>query len=451
MFDSKFAETLIDAALSYGMDAAEVYYCKTKSTEIMAGNGQAEKVTAKSDDGFAVRVLKDNRKAFVSSNSSDRKAAIDLVKEISRRCPLHSPDAYNVIPEPVLSKTSGIDEPFDKGLMEIPLSEKISKILEVEKAAKAYDPRVQGFGWLQYGDTLQDIAVFNSHGVKSESKGTIVYAYAYAIAGDSSSIQTGTHVDASGYFAKLSAERIGRTVAEFAVRMLGAEPIKTGEYKLLLPPETSSAFLGALSDMLSADQVQKGKSPFRDLLGQSVAAKKVTIVDDGLLPGGLATTLYDSEGMPAEETILIENGKLKTFLYDSYCAKKGGTKSTGNASRATYHSQPSISPSNFYLKPGSMKREALIKSVSDGLYITEVSGLHAAINPTSADFSVPAKALLVKNGEFAGAVDNITLSGNLLRFYDRIEGIADDLAWMPASGMIGSPTILVSNIKVTGD
>ncbi|MFH1891194.1 MAG: TldD/PmbA family protein [Candidatus Zixiibacteriota bacterium] len=451
MFDSEFAEMLIDAALSYGVDAAEVYYCKTKSTEIMAGNGQVEKVTAKSDDGFAARVLKDNRKAFASSNSTDRKAAIDLVKEIARRCPLHSPDVFNVIPEPVLSKATGVKEPFDQGLMEIPLAEKINKILEVEKAAKAYDSRVQGFGWLQYGDTLQDIAVYNSLGVKAASRGTVVYAYAYAIAGDDSSIQTGTYVDASGYFHKLSADHVGRTVAEYAVRMLGAESAKTGEYKLLLPPETSSAFLGALSDMLSADQVQKGKSPFRDLLGQSVAAANVTIIDDGLLPGGLATSLYDSEGMPTEETVLIQNGELKAFLYDSYCAKKGGTKSTGNASRGTYHSQPSISPTNFYLKPGSTKRESLIRSVSDGLYITEVSGLHAAVNPTSADFSAPAKALFVKNGEFAGAADNITLSGNLLKFFGSIEGMADDLAWMPSSGMIGSPTILVSDIKVTGN
>lgn len=451
MYDSKFAETLIDAALSYGVDDAEVYYCLTQSTEIMAGNGTAEKVTAKSDDGFAVRVLKDQRKAFASSNSNDTKAAIDLVRELARRCPLHSPDEFNVIPTPVAADDGDVEEPFDSTLTEIPLAEKIGKILEVESAAKSFDPRLQGFGWLQYGDMSQDIAIYNSRGVKSASRGTLIYAYCYAIANDKSSIQTGTHVDASGYFATFDSAKIGKTVAEYAVRMLGAKPMKTGEYRLVLPPETATAFLNAMSEMLSADKVQKGKSPFRDLLGQTVASEIVTVIDDGRLKGGLATSLYDSEGMPSEETVLIENGRLRNFLYDSYCAKKGRTRSTGNASRGNYHRQPAISPTNFYLKPGVVKRDDAMRSVEEGLYITEVSGLHAAVNPTSADFSVPAKALLIKNGEFAGAVDNITISGNLLKFFESIESLADDLAWVPSSGMIGSPTIFVADTKVTGN
>jgi len=451
MYDTKFAETLIDAALSYGVDAAEIYYCRTTSTEIMAGNGAAEKVTTKSDDGFAVRVLKDHRKAFASSNLSDTKAAIDLVRDLSRRCPLHSPDEFNVIPKPVIAAAGGVEEPFDSGLTEIPLADKIGKILEVESVAKAFDPRLQGFGWLQYGDISQDIAVYNSYGVKSESKGTLIYAYCYAIASDGSSIQTGTHVDASGYFATFDSAEIGRTAAEYAVRMLGAKPIKTGEYRLVLPPETATAFLNAMSEMLSADKVQKGKSPYCDLLGRTVASDIVTVIDDGRLEGGLATSRYDSEGVPTEETVLIENGKLKTFLYDAYCAKKGSTKSTGNSSRGSYHRQPAISPTNFYLKPGSTKRDEAIRSVDEGLYITEVSGLHAAVNPTSADFSVPAKALLIKNGEFAGAVDNITISGNLLKFFENIEMLADDLSWVPSTGMMGSPTIFVADTKVTGN
>ncbi len=450
MFSTEFSETLIDAAISFGTEAAEIYCCRSRETTIMVNNGQAETVNVKSDDGFAVRVLTGTRMAFASSNFSDRKAAVDLVRETAKGVSLNSPDENNVFPEALKNPVSGVEETFDTDLVSLPLSAKIEKVMEIEKAAKAYDSRIRGFGWLQYGDSIQEYSICNSRGVKAESRGTVVYAYSFAIAADGDGVQTGTFVGSSGHFAKLSAEEIGTTVAKYAIRMLGASSVATGEYPLLLPPETSSAFLSALADMLSAEQVQKGKSPFRDRLGERVAASSVTLIDDGVLPGGLATCEYDSEGVPTATTTLIENGILKSFLYDSYSAKKGNTISTGNSSRSNYHSRPSIAPSNFFLRPGDVSRQELIRSVSNGLYITEVSGLHAGINPATADFSVPAKALRVEHGEFAGAVDNITISGNVLTLLRSIEDIAEDLTWIPEGGMIGAPTVLISDTKVTG-
>jgi PmbA protein len=212
----------------------------------------------------------------------------------------------------------------------------------------------------------------------------------------------------------------------------------------------SCSLVGALIDMLSADEVQKGKSPFRDRLGEVVADKSVTIIDDGVLRGGMATCAYDSEGVPSATTPLIENGLLKSFLYDSYNAKKGGTQSTGNASKSSYHDRPSISPTNFYLQPGETAAEDLVGSVGKGLYLTEVSGLHAGINPTTADFSVPAKAIIVRDGEFAAAVDNITISGNMLELLRNVELVASDLKWIPGHGVVGAPTMKIGETKVAG-
>ncbi len=450
MFDSKFAEKLIDAALSLGAKGAEVYCCRSTETEIMVSNGQADIVTVKSDNGFAVRLVKNQRVAFGSSNQSNEKNAIELVAELAKRCALHSPDENNVIPKPARAPDSAIEEPFDPTLATRPLSAKIEMALDVEHAAIAYDRRITGFMWLQYGDSVQETAIYNSNGICCESTGSVATVFAYAIAEDGEAVQTGLNVESSGYFDRLSAKSIGETAAEYAIRMLGASSAETGEYRIVLPPETSSAFLRALSDMLSADRVQKGKSPFRDKLGELVASNLITVVDDGVFPGGLATSPHDSEGMPSQTTTLIDKGELKTFLYDSYCAKKGGTSSTGNASRASYHSQPVIAPTNFYLKPGEQTRESILKSVSNGLYITDLSGLHAAINPTTADFSVPAKAIVVKGGELSYPVDNITLSGNLLELFRNIDSIADDLVWVAANGMIGAPTISIDKVKVTG-
>ncbi len=450
MIDSRTAEKLIDLALSLGAESAEVYSCRSTETEIMVSNGQADIVTVRTDNGFAVRILKNQRISFGSSNQPDEKGAIELVAELAKRCSLHSPDENNVIPGLEHLPDSEVREPFDPTLTSRPLSEKIKMTLDIEKAALAYDNRVTGFMWLQYSDLVQETAIYNSNGVNCESTGSIATVFAYAVAGDNDTMQTGLNVESSGYFDRLSAKSIGETAARYAIRMLGASSHHTGDYRIVLPPETSSAFLRALSDMLSADRIQKGKSPFRDKLGKSVASELITVVDDGVLPGGLATSSCDAEGMPSETTTLIDKGELKGFLHDSYSAKKDGTHSTGNASRASYHAQPTIVPTNFYLKAGEQSRESILKSVSDGLYIVDLSGLHAAINPTTADYSVPGKAIVIKGGEMAYPVDNITLSGNLLNFFRNIDSIGDDLKWVASNGMIGAPTISIDKVKVTG-
>jgi len=450
IFDDKFDETILDAALSYGASSAEVYFGVSSETEIMISNCEAESVNVKADSGFAVRLLRDGRMAFASSNITDRKRAIDLVRETAKRMMLHSPDDFNIIPEPLDIDVSSVKEPFDDSLENIPLERKIEKAIQIEKAARDYDPRVSGFGWLQYGDSVQDYCVCNSKGIKAYSRGTLAYAFAYAIASGDGCVQTGTIEDAAGYFDKLDPVLLGERVARFAVRMLGLGEIHTGEYTLLLPPETASSFTSAFADMFSADRIQKGKSPLAGRMGDIVASEIVTIIDDGTLPGGLATCPYDSEGVPCSRKVLVRDGILSGILYDSYTARKDRTKSTGNSSRFNYHSQPVITPSNFYIKPSKQVPEEILVNIENGLYITELSGLHAGINPTTADFSVPAKAIVISGGELTRPVDNITISGNLLSFFGNVEAIADDLTWVPAFGMIGTPTICVTDIKVTG-
>lgn len=449
-FNSDFAESLIDAALSFGAGSAEVYFGKKTETEIIVSECRAETANVRVDSGFAIRAVRDGKMVFASSSHTDRKEAVDLVRDAVKRMDLHSPDDFNVIPDRLDVDVTGVDEPFDETIERLPLDRKIEKAIQIEKAAKAFDPRVVGFGWLQYGDSVQDYCVCNSNGIRAHSRGTLAYAFAYAIAAADGCVQTGTIEDAAGYFDKLDPDLLGQRVARFAVRMLGSGEIHTGEYSLVLPPETSSSFISALADMFSADRVQKGKSPLAGRMGDVIASEKVTIVDDGVLPGGLATSPYDAEGVPATRKVLVRGGVLHGLLYDSYTARKDHTKSTGNSSRANYHSQPAITPSNFFVEPGNMTPGKILDYVGDGLYITELSGLHAGINPTTADFSVPAKAIVISGGELAHPVANITISGNLLSFFGNVAAVANDLAWVPSLGMIGAPTICVADIKVTG-
>ena len=165
--------------------------------------------------------------------------------------------------------------------------------------------------------------------------------------------------------------------------MLGATDGSTGETEAVFPPETGTNFVKLVADMVSADMVQKKKSIFSGKLGEVVASSSVTIIDDGRLKGGLASTVVDAEGVPTTTTAIINNGKLSSYLYDSYTAHRGNAASTGNAYRRSFASKPFIAPTNFFMKAGTITRDSLIGSVTEGLFITEVTGLHASVDPVT--------------------------------------------------------------------
>jgi PmbA protein len=267
---------------------------------------------------------------------------------------------------------------------------------------------------------------------------------------DPTSAQTGADIKVKAFFNELNANAIGKRAAEFALRMMGAADGRTSEVEGVFPPETGFNFVKLVADMVAADLVQKKKSIFSGKLGEMVASDKVTIVDDGRLEGGLASSAVDAEGVPTTTKDIIKDGKLVTFLYDSYTAHRDNTMSSGNAIRQSFSSKPYIAPSNFFMKSGDISRDNLIASVKEGLYVTEVSGLHASVNQVTGDFSIPAKGLIISNGELSSPVTNITVSGNIFDFFRGIDAVADDLTWEPRDDVIGVPTFKVKCIKIGG-
>ena len=233
--------------------------------------------------------------------------------------------------------------------------------------------------------------------------------------------------------------------AHRTIALLGGKPIPSGTIPVVFDPTVACEFLSLICGGVCADSVQKGKSPLAGKLQQIIASDKITIVDDGTLEGGLSTSLCDDEGTPTQRNVIIQNGKLEKYLYDTYTALKGHTSSTGNASRAGYKSSPSSGTSNFYLEKGSSSRDQVLKETK-GLYLYDVMGLHMA-DPISGDFSVAALGSYIEGGEFKFGVRGITLAGNLLDLLKNIDAVCSDLTFF---GSIGSPTFRVSGLTVSG-
>ena len=172
--------------------------------------------------------------------------------------------------------------------------------------------------------------------------------------------------------------------------------------------------------------MQRNRTFLQGKMGQDVASDVVSILDNGRLPGGLATRPFDDEGNPTRATRLVDEGVLQAVLYDDYSAQKDGTNSTGNAARATHRSAPHLSPSNFYIQPGHQTPEELIAGVDQGLYVVNTMNTHS-INPVSGDYSVSAQGFWIENGKLGRPVNNVTIALPLDQILKNVTAVARHL------------------------
>jgi PmbA protein len=251
---------------------------------------------------------------------------------------------------------------------------------------------------------------------------------------------------------KLSPETVGKKAALKALETLGATPVPSGKYKVVLENDCAGSLLNVFFDAFSADASHKGFSLLKGKLGEKVAADCVTIIDDPLIPWAMGSQPFDSEGVACYSKTVVENGVLKTFLHNLKTARKDGVKPTGNGYKGGYNAPLGIGPTNFFIKPCEQSPEELFAKAGDGLIITDFQGLHAGANPVSGEFSLQAQGFVIKDGKKDRPVELITVSGNFFRLLENIIAVADDLDFENPRGIstIVSPSILVDSLDIAG-
>jgi PmbA protein len=202
--------------------------------------------------------------------------------------------------------------------------------------------------------------------------------------------------------------------------------------------------------MVSADVVQRGRSLFADREGDEVAHPVLRLADDGVHPDGPASAPFDGEGSPTRRTTLIEDGRLLTFLFDTRTARKAGRETTGNAVRGSYRGPPSVSTTNLVLEPGEASLEELARRAGDGLYVTDVAGLHSGVNPVSGTLSVGASGRLIEGGELGTPVRELTIAGDLVTMLRSVQAVGSEARWVPFGGMVRSAPLLISEMALSG-
>jgi PmbA protein len=147
---------------------------------------------------------------------------------------------------------------------------------------------------------------------------------------------------------------------------------------------------------------------------------------------------------------LLRDGRLLAYLHDSYTARRGGATSTGNASRASYRSPPSVSASNLMIEPGEPSLEGLLSGAGDGVYVTEVAGLHSGVNPVTGRYSVGATGKAIREGALAEPLREFTIAGDLLATLAAVQAVGSESRWVPFGGSVYSAPILVGEIAIGG-
>ncbi|MEZ4707301.1 MAG: TldD/PmbA family protein [Caldilineaceae bacterium] len=444
---SQIAQSVLDQATAAGADA-EAYIATGSQTQISVDRGQVEKLSKAGSKGLGVRVIQNGQMGYAYTSDFSAASVAKTTQAALMLAQVSDADEFRTLPEPQPIPDADL-QIYDPEIEAQSTDAKVAFAKAVEAAALAADPRVAMTNRATYVDGVAHVHLANTKGFSGGYAATFAGSFVMAIAADGDERATAFGLGVSTAWRDLDAEKIGREAGERAAKLLGGKPVKTQEATVVYSPFAAAGLVGALSRALTAESMQRNRSFLQGKMGQEVGADVLTILDNGRLPGGMATRPFDDEGVPTNATRLIDEGVLQAVLQDTYTANRGSGQSTGNASRGSHRGAPSLAPSNFYIQPGPQTPDELIGVVANGFYVVNVMNT-AAINPVSGDYSVSAQGFWIENGALTHPVNNVTIALPLDKLLKNVKAVANDLIFLPFGGSIGAPTMRVDGMMIGG-
>ncbi len=445
---SAAAARAVEAAQAAGAGEAEAYVSHESGRELRVHGGEVESLTAATQGGIGVRVWIGGRAGYAYGTDLSEWGVAAIAGRAAEGAAVADEDEFAAPPAPAeIEALPGLTDP-SVGTWTSARAAELA--LSVERTALDADPRIAGVEQVVYADSSERVAIASSTGIAGEYESSSCFAYLQALADDDGAHETGLGFGLARGPAGLDPEAIGREGAERAVAMIGASKPASRSCPAVLDPTVAASFAGLIGGALSAAAVQRGRSPFAGHLGERLAGEALVLSDDGRDPGGSASAPFDGEGVPRRRTALIEGGRLRAFLYDAYTANREGTESTGSASRHGYRSQPSVSASNLVVAPGSLGFAELLTEAADGVFVTDVAGLHSGVNPVTGVFSVGASGRAIRAGALAEPIREFTIAGDLISMLGAVRAAGAESRWVPFGGSVSTPPLLVGEIAVSG-
>ena len=443
----ELAQDIVQRAMQGGATAAECVIREGDEFSTLVRLGEVETLKESGSKSIGVRIFHGKRAASTHSSDFTRAGLDRMLKSALELAKITSEDPFSGIPEPSqLGSISGDLDLYSPDVYSLPGEERISYARRAEKAALDSDPRIKNSEGGSFDAATGHKILANSHGFVGEYRRSYCSVASVPIAQDANgAMQRDYWFSVARSLNRLeSPEDVGKIAARRTLRRLGARKVKTQQVPIIFDPLVANSILGHIFEGVNGDSVYRGASFLAGKLGEKIAASQVTVIDDGTMVGGFGTSPFDGEGIPTRRTVVIENGVLKSYVLNSYTAKKLGLQTTGNASRGLAGT-PGIGPGNYFLQPGTKTPQQLIGDVKEGLYVTEFLGM--GVNLVTGDYSRGASGLWISGGELTYPVEEITVAGNLKDMFLNISEIANDLEFR---GSVASPTIRVDGLTVGG-
>ena len=440
----EFADRVVAQAKSG--EQIEAFVSRDVETDVRIYEGEVEHFVSAQSEGIGIRIIRDGCTGFAYAGTLDPAAISDVLAEARDNVEFGTRDEWAGLAEP-----DGVDvvpqELWNETLASFPTDRKIEFAKELERQTLAVDPRIR-VDDSNYSDVAVELAVATNTGIRRSGRENGCYVAVSTLATEGDETQSGFGFSVGRSPEEFDVATAAREASDRATRLLGATQPTSKRVTVVFDPYVTAMFLGVISSTLNGEAVAKGRSLFKDRLGDQVANPLVTLIDDPTNPLAYTATDLDGEGLAARRNALIDGGVLKAFVHNSYSARRAATKSTGNAVRGGFKGTPSVGCMALQLQPGTRDQSALIADIEDGVLVQMVQGLHSGVNPISGDFSVGASGLVITNGQVGAPIREFTIASTLQRMLLDVSEIGNDVDWLPMSA--AGVTIAIRDVTLSG-
>ena len=432
-----------------GIADYEIYAVYGEDFSVTVEGGEIEQYSVNEFSAASLRLMQDGKTGYASTTALAEDGIPALIAAAKENAAAIESKEQQFLFEGSAQYT--YPKVSDERVNAADAAEKIRFARALEQKALALDPRVvrtEG-SYVMSGEKTR--VILNSRGLSLKETSSSIGAYVVPIAEIDGNMNSGFAVAAGFSLDDIDMDALAKESVKSAIDFCGAKSTAGKPMRVIFENRAAADLLATFSSVFFAENAQKGLSLLSGKENTKIASAAISLSDDALIDGGYGSRAFDDEGVAGQKTVVVENGVLKTLLYNLKTAARAGVASTGNATKAGYSSPIATAVTNFCIKPGSAAKEELIASLSDGILITEVSGLHSGANPVTGDFSLTAQGYLLKDGKIGRPVSCITVSGNFYHLLRDVEAVGSDLYISPFGAAVGSPSLLVAKeMSVSG-
>ena len=445
MLFEQMKNALIAAANEAGIEQYEIYYQVGESISAETLKDEISAFASSVSGGICFRCIVDGKMGYASSELMSEDAMGELVKNaISNAACIDSDDEVFIFEgSPEYAK-------IDAG--DVKLTDAVTvrdMALRLQKETYAQSEKVGDGTQSMAMSSVSEVRLYNSNGLSLSNRTGMSGAYAAAVVRDGEEAQEAFDFSAGTSFEEV--KETSRNAVREALDKIGATVAPSGKQNIVFSGKQFRQFLAVFSSAFSAKSAQLGLSLLAGKEGEQIAAPFVNIIDDPMRENSPIKTPFDGEGVATARRAVVENGVLKTLLYDLTTAKKAGVTSTGNGQKGSYAAPVAIAPYNFGLMAGVCDLDTLLSKAGEGIYITECKGFHAGANAVTGDFSIESAGFMIREGKLAEPVKSFTIAGNFFELIKNIDTLGNEVHWgIPGRTVFGSPDVLVREMSVAG-